>query len=194
MRSCGIFIYESDILVDDSGYLSAQIQIKSQISTQNRVYNLPIGLPDTHFNRYVLGTLLILGIKQSFNNLKILSRTPEGLDALYDQADKIFNKLKTGSYGLSDRLPKKNGEKNFSAPQIVYYLLILKKPSPLTREDLMELNVDNFNISWLAEYKQNQNMLSYSLFKHKKKFAYEYEKEILNIRGILFTLKSRGKI
>lgn len=194
MRSCGIFRYESDVIADDSGYLSVQIQIKSEISDQNRVYNLPIGLPDNHFNRYVIGTLLILGIKQSFNNLKILSRTPEGLEALYDQADKIFNKLKTGAYGLTDKMAKKNGERNFSAPQIVYYLLILKKPSPLTREDVKALNADSFNLSWLNEYKQNPNMISYSLFKGKKKFAFEYEQEILNIRGIIYTLKSRGKL
>lgn len=193
-RNCGVTRNTSDLLVDESGYLSAQIQINSEISLHSRTYNLRLGLPDSHYNRFVIGTLVILGMKYAFSNLKILSKTSEGLESLYEQADKIFDRLKKGTYGLADRRPKKNGERNFSAPQLTYYLLMLKAPGALTREQIMALNAGTFNLAWITEYKQNTNVISYSAFKGKKLFTATYEKEILNIRGIISILKSRGKL
>jgi len=170
------------------------LSIISNISSDFRKYSLPTGLADTHYNRHVLGTLILLGLKQVFNNLKVLSPTVTGLNSLFEQADKVFHKVKAGNYALTDGRAKKNGERNFSAPNIVYYLLILKKPSALTREEVMDLTPEVFNLDWLDEYKSNINAISYSLFTGKEQFKELYAREIGKVKGILSILKSDGKL
>lgn len=193
-RLLGISRFKSELTKDEHGQLIASLSIVSNISSDFRKYSLPTGLADTHYNRHVLGTLILLGLKQVFNNLKVLSPTITGLNSLFEQADKVFHKVKNGNYALTDGRAKKNGERNFSAPNLVYYLLILKKPSALTREEIMELTPEVFNLDWLDEYKSNVNAISYSLFTGKDQFKELYAREIGKVKGIINILKSDGRL
>jgi hypothetical protein len=194
MRSLGLVTYHSDVKVDDRGKLFAEVAFKSKINAKSRTFALFTGLDDTVYNRRILCPLILRGVKQSFNNINVLSKSDEGLESLFEQAEKIFQRVKDGSYKQTDRKTGIEYSISNSAPQIVYFLLILKSPNALTREQVMALSEQTFDLDWLKQAKKHENFLAYSNYKEKLEFKKRYEGEIYKIKALLNGLKSVGRL
>ena len=194
MRSLGLITLHSDIRVDDRKKLFAEVTFKSKINAKSRTFSLFTDMDDTVYNRRVICPLILSGLKKSFNNINALSKSDEGLESLFEQAEKIFQRVKEGSYKQADRSTGGNYSVSHSAPQIVYFLLILKSPNALTREQVMALTEQTFDIDWLKQAKKHENFLAYSNYKNKKEFKSRYEGEIYKIKSLLNGLKSIGRL
>jgi len=194
MRSLGLITYHSAVKADDRSKLFVEVAFKSKINAKSRTFSLFTGLDDTVYNRRILCPLILRGVKQSFNNINILSKSDEGLESLFEQAEKIFQRVKDGSYKQADRKMGVDYSVSNSAPQIVYFLLILKSPNALTREQVMALTEQTFDLDWLKQAKKHENFLAYSNYKEKKEFKLRYGGEIYKIKSLLNGLKSVGRL
>lgn len=192
MRTNNTVTQQSRIYADATGQLIVSLTLTSEIFPESKTYALETGLPDSNTNRNVLCPMILHGMKRCFSNLKMLSKNRESFFSMLEKADKIFEKIERGTYGVTDNLAKKNGAGNFSAPAVLYYLF--HKLNPLSREEVMNLTAESFNLSWLNESKSNSAMLAYAEYVFKDAFRKTYINEIYHLRGIILSLRATGRL
>lgn len=173
------YVWETSIHTDENNFLSLEFSLIFKDSLERESFFLPLYLPNTRYNLTTLVPAISIGIKKILLNATKLF--PElGKEATLKKVRALFNKVIDGDYETKERKVESRKE-YYSFPQLTYWLLFHKRLSP---EEILALDEDSFEESWLKESSKKPIYHEYSMLDDREQFIKDYRDHTARLKAL----------